>query len=65
MSKLPRKQTQVAFRLPDDLVARVDRHVERMSEQMPGVRLTRADAIRALLTGALDAVEHTGRGRRR
>lgn len=34
MAKEP--TTQVAFRLPDSLIARLDRHVERMSQEHPG-----------------------------
>jgi len=53
----------VAFRLSDELQARLDRHVERMSEATPGVLFTRTDAIRSLLTQALDIVE--GRKRKK
>lgn len=49
--------TQVAFRLPDGLLKRLDRHVERMTAENPGLEFTRADAVRSLLTRALDAVE--------
>jgi metal-responsive CopG/Arc/MetJ family transcriptional regulator len=49
--------TQVAFRLPERLVARVDRHVKRLGKEQRGVTFTRTDAIRDLLTRALDLVE--------
>jgi hypothetical protein len=39
MAKEP--TTQVAFRLPDSLIARLDRHVERMSKEHPGLDFTR------------------------
>lgn len=55
MAKEP--TTQVAFRLPDSLIARLDRHVERMSKEHPGLDFTRADAVRSLLTRALDHIE--------
>ena len=55
--KMPGKQTQTAFRLPDELIERIDAHARRMAETMPGVTFTRADAVRALLTIALDQVE--------
>jgi hypothetical protein len=55
MAKEP--TTQVAFRLPDSLIARLDRHVERMSKENPGLDFTRADAVRSLLTRALDQIE--------
>ena len=49
--------TQVAFRLPDSLIARLDRHTERMTKEHPGLDFSRADAVRSLLTRALDQVE--------
>ena len=55
MAKEP--TTQVAFRLPDSLIARLDRHVERMTKEHPGLDFTRADAVRSLLTRALDEIE--------
>jgi len=55
MAKEP--TTQVAFRLPDSLIARLDRHVERMTKEHPGLDFSRADAVRSLLTRALDEIE--------
>ena len=55
MAKEP--TTQVAFRLPDSLIARLDRHVERMTKEHPGLDFSRADAVRSLLTRALDHIE--------
>ena len=52
-TKLPDEQTQVAFRLPNYLLDELDAHVEDMEEQMPGVKITRADAVRSLLIEAL------------
>jgi hypothetical protein len=49
--------TQVAFRLPDSLIARLDRHAERLSKEHPGLEFTRVDAVRTLLTVALDEAE--------
>ncbi|MBI5493757.1 MAG: hypothetical protein HY904_01955 [Deltaproteobacteria bacterium] len=46
---------QVGIRLPEELVARLDQHVERMRAAQPGLEVTRADAVRVLLTKALDA----------
>jgi len=62
MAKEP--TTQVAFRLPDGLIARLDRHTERMTKENPGLEFSRADAVRSLLTRALDQVEGTKRGAR-
>lgn len=55
MAKEPTQQ--VAFRLPDSLIARLDQHVERMSKEHPGLDFSRADAVRSLLTRALDQIE--------
>jgi Arc/MetJ-type ribon-helix-helix transcriptional regulator len=47
----------IALRLPAALRDRVDRHRERLGAAVPGVPLTRSDALRALLTAALDVAE--------
>ena len=49
--------TQVAFRFADRMLVRIDRHVKRLERQTRGVEFSRADAVRDLLTRALDAVE--------
>ena len=55
---MPRERsTQVAVRLANRLLSRVDRHAKRLDKQHPGVEFTRADAVRDLLTRALDTVE--------
>lgn len=46
-----------AFRLPSDLMKRLDRHAERLRSEQPGLRVTRADALRMLLNEALDEKE--------
>ena len=56
--------TQLAFRLPDSLVARVDAYAKRLNAVTPGLDVTRTDAVRALLTQALDSVEGKGKTRR-
>lgn len=48
---------QVAFRLPESLVERLDTFVERQREALPGLNFTRADAARILLMRGLDAAE--------
>lgn len=62
MAKEP--TTQVAFRLPDSLIGRLDRHVERMNGANPGLEFTRTEAVRSLLTRALDEIEGAKRGRK-
>jgi len=58
IEKMPRRAgeptKQVAFRLPVSLIARVDVYVEILSQENPGVALTRADAVRLLLNRGLD-----------
>jgi len=49
--------TQVAFRLADRMLARLDRHAKRLGKEHAGIKFTRADAVRDLLTRALDDVE--------
>jgi len=45
---------QAAFRLPVSLLARLDAYAEQMGVEQPGMTFTRADALRVLLTRALD-----------
>jgi hypothetical protein len=51
------RTTPTPVRLPDDLLQRIDRYLERINRDTPGLNLKRADAIRTLLTQALDAIE--------
>ena len=54
----PRKKETMdtlAVRLPDDLVEQIDRYVANLQEQLPGLSVTRADAIRQLLAVGLRA----------
>jgi len=44
-----------AFRLPPDLIARIDSYAARLRQEAPWSNATRADAVRALLAQALDA----------
>lgn len=62
MAKEP--TTQLAFRLPDNLIKRLDRHVARMTAANPGLEITRVAAVRSLLTSALDQAEAAA-GKRR
>ena len=54
---------QTAFRLPLSLLERVDAYAARLARETPGLNPARADAVRSLLTQALDAVEGRGEGR--
>jgi hypothetical protein len=48
---------QLAFRIPADLVDRIDVYVKRLREDAPWSNPTRAMAVRLLLTAGLDATE--------
>ena len=39
----------LAVRLPDDLVERVDKYIDHLRDELPGLNISRADAIRQLL----------------
>jgi hypothetical protein len=51
------KTKQVAFRLSVSLLKRLDRYAERLRLEAPWSNANRADAVRALLTRALDEAE--------
>ena len=57
------KTVQVGFRLPADLVKRIDAYAARIANENPGLEITRVIAVKALLTQALDAVEATPKHR--
>jgi hypothetical protein len=44
----------IPFRLPVPLVKRLDKYAARLRKEHPGMHATRADAVRVLLTKALD-----------
>jgi len=46
--------SQLVVRLPAALVRRVDHFAARMRAELPGTRFARAEAVRVLLTRALD-----------
>lgn len=48
---------QVAFRLPVSLLGRVDAYAVDLGRRTPGLTPTRADAVRALLTQALETLQ--------
>lgn len=58
-------KTLTAFRLPAELIARIDAYAERLQRDTPWATVTRADAARALLGRGLEAVEQDeGSGRK-
>jgi predicted transcriptional regulator len=54
--RAPRREAMglYAFRLPDDLIGRVDAFARKLEKERPGMTVARADAVRALLTRGLD-----------
>jgi hypothetical protein len=50
---------QVAFRLPESLIARIDAFAEQCERERPGLSVNRTEALVILLMRALDA-EATG-----
>ena len=51
------KTMQLAFRLPESMVDRIDEHARRLTAANPGLEFVRIDAVRSLLARALDEVE--------
>lgn len=48
---------QIHFRLPKEIAKRVDKHIQRLCEQTPGLEFSRTDAVLTLIARGLDAVE--------
>jgi metal-responsive CopG/Arc/MetJ family transcriptional regulator len=44
----------IYVRLDDALLGRIDRFIDRLAEQQPGLKPSRSDAIRVLVHKALD-----------
>jgi hypothetical protein len=42
-------EAQIAVRLPNELLIRLDREVDRMRAERPGLAITRSDAVREIL----------------
>lgn len=49
------------IRLDPTMLKRLDKHAERMRLATPGLRATRSDALRTLLSEALDRAERLER----
>jgi hypothetical protein len=50
--KQPSSQ-QIAIRMPSTLLERIDAFAEQLKLRSPGLRITRADAIRVMIENAL------------
>lgn len=51
--RMREKTKQLGIRVPESLIRRLDLYAQKMSEQMPGLKFTRADAVRVLLERGL------------
>ncbi len=49
--------TPLYVRLPGDVIKRLDAQLGRMLKAMPGLTLSRSDAVRVALARGLDALE--------
>ena len=50
------KTIQIAVRMPEGLLRRVDEHRDALRESHPGYQISRADTVRALLVRGLATV---------
>jgi hypothetical protein len=48
---------QMAIRMDLDIIARLDQVVSRLEERTPGLKVSRADAVRVMLVRGMDAFE--------
>ena len=51
------RMMQTALRIPTDLVDRLDAYIAKLRKKQRGIKVTRSDAIRLLLSRALDDAE--------
>jgi hypothetical protein len=56
------KGKQIFVRLPDELVTALDQYAAVLAEERPGMKASRADAIRVLLHKGLATVTREARG---
>ena len=53
------KMIQTGFRIPKDVLDRIDRRVREMSLERPGHSFSRADLVRQFVLEGLDRLERT------
>jgi len=53
---------QMAIRMDLDIITRLDQVVSRLEERTPGLKVSRADAVRVMLVRGMDAFEAETRG---
>jgi len=56
--------TQYTFRLPDELIARLDAYAKRLSDETR-ITVTRADVVKQILLRGLDSLETQAGGKRK
>lgn len=56
------KSEQIAVRLPTELLRRIEAHAARLEDATPGLRISRADCVRILLTDAVQRAEADAEG---
>jgi hypothetical protein len=47
------KSKQMGLRLPVEIIERLDRYLDKLGAELPGVKLSRSDAIRTLIEQGL------------
>lgn len=57
MAKKAKKMVQVAISFDKELLDRVDEHVKKMQEEMPGIEIGRTGVIRMFVVKGLKAHE--------
>lgn len=61
--KLRLSEAQIAVRLPQDLLAKLDEEVGRLRAERPGLSITRSDAVREILFAHLTRGTSAARAR--
>lgn len=54
-------EAQIAVRLPNELLTRLDEEVDRLRAERPGLAITRSDAVREILFVHLSKVSSGNR----
>jgi hypothetical protein len=62
--RLGADQRQVAFRLPGELIERLETYAEWLREDTGMATVSVSDAVRLVLTRGLDEIDSDSRGRR-
>lgn len=63
-SELETNDAQLVVRLPSSMVVQIDAHAETMRCALPGVTVSRADAVRVLIASGLATLPRPARKRK-